>query len=83
MKRFMAKCIDNVLGLDMVYSDCSYNMACFQLECEGFNLESAVTKNIKGNNYDVLIGIMNNERIYLVYDENRGYLMLDTNKKYF
>lgn len=83
MKRFYSKCIDNVLGLEMIYSDCSYNMACFQLEKEGFNCESATTKNIKDKNYDVLIGTIYNKKVYLVYDESRGYLMNDENKKYF
>ena len=86
MKRFMSTCIDNVLRLPMVYSDCSYNMACYQLESEGIEGVGAVTKKINGLTYDYITAIMKTSMteqiVYFVYDERRGYLMMDDREIY-
>lgn len=86
MRRFMSTYIDNVLRLPMVYSECSYNMACMQLEYEGIEIITATTKKINGKSYDYITAkmntVINKTDAYFVYDEDRGILMMDEKEKY-
>ena len=65
--------IDSKTGYPLVYSECSYNMACMQLEHEmdkkGILIVSAKPE---GN---MMRLEFSNESVFL-YDEERGYLLL-------
>lgn len=84
MRKFMSTCIDNVLRLPMVYSECSLNGACFQLETEGFEIKSVLPIKINNKEYDYISSFHNNtvQYVYFIYDEKRGYLILDDEEKY-
>lgn len=84
MKRFLATCIENDLRLPMIYSECSYNMACYQLENEYCIIDVTTTeKKINNKNYTYIVAKMpNGNTVCFVYDEIKGYLMLDDKEKY-
>lgn len=86
MRRFMSTCIDNTLRLPMVYSECSFNMAMFQLEYEGIEVITAVTKTINNRDYDYITAKMKtlsvDRTVYFVYDEKRGLLLMDDEERY-
>ena len=87
MRRFLSNCIENDLRLPMVYSECSYNMACYQLEYD-YDIVDVITeeKKINGKDYTYIIAklntITNKNTVCFVYDEEKGYLMLDDEEKY-
>ena len=84
MRKFTALCVENELRLPMIYSDCSYNAACYQLEYE-YDIEDASTKEIviNGKNYTYISAkLQSNKYIHFIYDERKGYLMLDDKEKY-
>lgn len=82
MRKFLSMTIENVLRLPMVYSECSFNEAMFQLEYEGVDIKAVLPRRIKGFDYDYVYAVMNNEKVHFIYDERRGYLMMDDEEKY-
>ena len=71
MREFKVMCKDTKTGMEMVLSECSYNMACDWLERKGF------TEYDKFECVGDTIWITfskPNDRLF-VYDETRGYLL--------
>lgn len=78
MRKFTALSIDSKTKKAMVYSECSYNQACFQIEYE-LEPQGVVitdTKNTIINGVSV-VQLKTNKDYSFYYDENRGYLMMD------
>lgn len=73
MREFRTSCIDNVTGMEMVLSECSYNMACDWLERKGFTkynyLEVCGTETI--------LEFTTPKKRTFIYDEERGILLGD------
>lgn len=76
MRKFVLLCIDNKTNMKMIYSECSYNMACMEIESEmtaqGKHFVSAKTDREKGM---TRIEFSDNNVFY--YDEDRGLLLKD------
>lgn len=79
MRKFTTLTIDNKTNKKMVYSECSYNGAMFQLENELYKkgIDIFYTKQTIINDVPLMkIRTTRNELCYY-YDENRGYLLKD------
>lgn len=72
MRRFVASCRDPVTNGYLFYSECSYNMACCQLESEGFECEKTETVDTR---FTKIKGIFKGTPMEFLYDEERGYLL--------
>lgn len=73
MRVFKTSCIDMKTHMEMVLSECSYNMACDWLESKGF---THYDKFESCGNMVVMQFSKPAKRIF-VYDEERGYLLGD------
>lgn len=73
MRKFLASCIDNKTKKEIVFSECSFNSAMFELEVNGFDITSV--KVING--IHEINANKNNKTIKFYYDEERGYLLKD------
>ena len=82
MRRFLCATVDTITNLGMVYSECSYNMACMQIETEirnadltikDINVDSITIKNIPLMR--ICFDIDKANSLVYYYDEGRGYLM--------
>lgn len=71
MRRFTSLCKDNITGMYMVLSECSYNTACSWLEENGFTEYDKFE--VIGNQYELTFSKPTNK--VFVYDDNRGYLL--------
>lgn len=71
MREFTSMCKDTKTGMQMVLSECSYNMACSWLEGKGY---SEYEKFECVGDEVWLTFSKPNERLF-VYDEARGYLL--------
>lgn len=71
MREFKTSCIDTETGMEMVLSECSYNMACDWLEHKGF---TEYDKFDSTSRYVTLEFSKPAKRTF-VYDEERGYLL--------
>lgn len=69
---FNTVCIDSKTRMQMVLSECSYNMACDWLEQQGFT-EYETFENV-GN--EIWLTFSKPKEITFVYDEERGYLLM-------
>jgi len=69
MRGFTALTIDSKTGMRMIYSDCSYNMACFQLESE--TGMKPIDARMEGDMHRIEF---EGGRVFY-YDESRGYLI--------
>lgn len=79
MRKFLSLYVDRKTGKAMVYSECSYNQACFQLEYELENQGVVITdtKQTIINGVALTKIITNKKDCCFYYDEGRGYLMMD------
>ena len=73
MREFRTIAFDNVTGLRMILSECSYNFACDYLYNKGFTHYSNFENS---GGYVTLTFTKPMERVF-VYDESRGYLMME------
>ena len=64
--------IDSKTGMGLVYSECSYNMACFELEREA-DKQGILLVSAKKDG-DMMRLEFSNENVFY-YDEERGYLL--------
>lgn len=71
MREFKVMCKDTKTGMEMVLSECSYNMACDWLERKGFTEYDKFE--CVGDTIWLTFSKPNN-RLF-VYDETRGYLL--------
>lgn len=73
MREFKTSTIDNITGMEMVLSECSYNMACDWLSRKGFteynHLEVCGTETI--------LEFTTPKKRTFIYDEERGILLGD------
>jgi len=69
MRKFVTNCIDNVTGMTMVLSECSYNKACAYLEAIEEIGDFIGTKIVNG------MDELKFAKATFYYDENRGYLL--------
>lgn len=70
MRKFIISCIDNETNLYMIYNECSFNMAMYELEAQ-MDVLSVKTDYIKEKDY---IKVETSRGTYY-YDERRGYLL--------
>ena len=82
MKRFTVYCIDNKTRMQIILSDCSYNMACAYLDSNYFNSISGKMKvkfDARTDRYLIFKEDENKNIISRVfcYDEIRGLLLAD------
>ena len=73
MREFKTSTIDNATGMEMVLSECSYNMACDWLERKGFT---------HYNHFEVcgtetILEFATPKKRTFIYDEERGILLGD------
>ena len=78
MRVFKSVHVDDETKGIMVYSECTYNSACYELEKAGFECEEAKSidtrfTKIKGKLYDPIA--KRKRDIEYLYDEKRGYLI--------
>lgn len=67
MRKFVTNCIDDITGMTMVLSECSYNMACdYLMRSIGQPISVKLVNNMAEIKYP---------KITFYYDENRGYLL--------
>ena len=71
MREFKTMCKDTKTGMQMVLSECSYNMACDWLQRKGF---TEYEKFERVGDEIWLTFIKPTEKLF-VYDEVRGYLL--------
>ena len=73
MREFRTSCIDNVTGMEMVLSECSYNMACDWLERKGFTHYNYFE--VCGT--ETILEFTAPKKRTFIYDEERGILLGD------
>ena len=73
MREFKTMCKDSVTGLQIVLSECSYNMACDWLLNLGFDTYVS----FESEDGVATMKFMKPAKRTFVYDENRGYLLTD------
>ena len=73
MREFRTSCIDNVTGMEMVLSECSYNMACDWLERKGFTHYNYFE--VCGT--ETILEFTTPKKRTFIYDEERGILLGD------
>lgn len=73
MRVFTGTCIDKETDMEMVLSECSYNMACDWLMSKGF---TDYDKFESDNRFTMLKFSKPAKRTF-VYDEERGYLLAE------
>lgn len=73
MRRFRFVCIDKVTGGEMIFSECSYNMACYSLESQlrqnGDEITGTHSPNLEQTEIYTKSGLT------FLYDEPRGILV--------
>lgn len=75
MREFKTSCIDNETGMEMVLSECSYNMACRWLASKGFtDYDDIDTSYDNGVSWVKMVFSKPSKRTFM-YDESRGYLL--------
>lgn len=71
-------CIDNETGMELILSECSYNMACSWLESQGFTEYDHFDSWYDEYNSNIVeFQFSKPARRTFVYDEGRGYLLGD------
>lgn len=80
MKKFCSSVVDTKTNKEILYTDCSFNMAMMQLE-KDFNFDVKSVKIIMINNVKLtevkgFVYSRNRECVFY-YDEDRGYLLRD------
>lgn len=71
MREFKTSCIDNVTRMEMVLSECSYNMACDWLMRKGFTQYDKFS--VIGDQIEMQFS--KPKKRTFVYDEGRGILL--------
>lgn len=71
MRIFKTLCIDTETKMQMILSECTYNMACYWLESQGFS--NYIKLETNGN--ETWLWFMSPRKRLFIYDENRGYLL--------
>lgn len=66
--------IDNKTGMGLVYSECSFNMACMELEKEADKQGILLVSVERDRDKDMMRLEFSNENVFY-YDEERGYLL--------
>lgn len=74
MREFKTMCKDTVTGMEMILSECSYNMVCSWLESKGFTEYEQIAT--YGN--EVWMYFSKPVSRLFIYDEDRGYLLGNT-----
>ena len=73
MRRYAVATFDSKTGMRLIYSECSYNMACFQLEKEMFEYYGKIPISATPEGNMMRIEFTDDQIFY--YDEERGYLL--------
>ena len=83
MRKFTTYCTDQKTGHQIIYSECSYNMACFELENELSKIGIDIVDARPIPNGLMQISTMENGKRgrNFYYDEERGYLLADDKLK--
>ena len=71
MREFKTTCIDTETGMEMILSECSYNMACDWLESKGFTQYDKFDNTVRFTTFE----FSKPAKRTFVYDEERGYLL--------